>query len=66
MIVSLKAARVNANLTQNDVAKAIGVDKSTIISWEKGRTAPTLSVMQRLCRLYKASIDDIFLPNQST
>lgn len=34
--ISLAAARVNAGLTQEDVAKALKVGKQTIVSWEKG------------------------------
>lgn len=62
MKVSLQAARVNANLTQDDVAKAIGKSKTTIVSWEKGRTEIDKANFEALCRLYKCSVDDIFLP----
>ena len=32
--ISLKAARVNACLTQEPAAKAIGETKQTIVNWE--------------------------------
>ena len=38
MKISLKAARVNAGLTQDEVAKITKKSKSTIVSYEKGRT----------------------------
>lgn len=62
MKITLRAARVNANIKQEEAARAIGVDKATIINWEKGRTSPRLDQMDKLCRLYNAPIDDIFLP----
>ena len=34
--ISLAAARVNANLTQEDVARAMHLSKNTIVNWEKG------------------------------
>lgn len=34
MKVSLKAARVNANLTQIEAAKKLNVTKDTIANWE--------------------------------
>lgn len=34
--ISLAAARVNAGMTQEEVAKKMGISKQTIINWEKG------------------------------
>ena len=36
--ISLAAVRVNADLTQNELAKKLDVDRQTIINWEKGHT----------------------------
>lgn len=66
MKISLKAARVNADLTQTQAAIAVGVDKSTISSWEKGKTVPSADKLFALCALYKATVDSIFLPCSST
>ena len=33
--ISLAAARVNANMTQEDVAKELKVGKQTVGNWEK-------------------------------
>ena len=60
--ISLAAARVNANMTQDEVAKAMNVSKSTIINWEKGRNSPKYSQMEKLCEIYKMPLDYIFLP----
>lgn len=63
MIVSLAAARVNAKMTQEEVSKVMRVSKSTIINWEKGKTSPKSNQLKQLCKIYKADINDIFLPN---
>ena len=63
MKVSLKAARVNANLTQEDVANKLHKGKQTIINWENGKTNIDLANFLALCDLYNASKDDILLPN---
>ncbi len=62
MKVSLKAARINANLQQDQVANKIGVDRTTIGKWENGKSAPSAPQFIRLCGLYGVSVDDIFLP----
>lgn len=63
--ISLAAARVNANLTQEEVAKALNVGKQTIVSWEKGKSEPKMSQCRMLSNLYDISIDNIFLPTKS-
>lgn len=64
MQISLKAARVNASLTQKQAAQKMGVDVSTIINWECGRTTPSAEAFNRLCRLYRLTLEDIHLPTK--
>lgn len=59
--ISLAAARVNAGLTQEDVAKKLNVGKQTVVSWEKGETEPKISQGMALSTLYKIPLDNIFL-----
>lgn len=63
--ISLAAARVNAGLTQDDVAKALKVGKQTIVSWEKGNSEPKMSQSRQLSELYNMPLDYIFLPPKS-
>lgn len=63
--ISLAAARVNAKMTQDDVAKALHVGKQTIVNWEKGATEPKISQIRQLSELYKIPTDNIFLPEKS-
>lgn len=60
--ITLAAARINAGMTQEEAAKAVGVSKWTIINWEKGRNSPKYSQMVKLCEIYKMPLDAIFLP----
>ena len=64
--ISLAAARVNANMTQNDTAKAMKVSKTTIINWEKGKIVPGIPQIEMMSRLYGIPQDYIFLPCYST
>lgn len=60
---SLKAARVNARLTQKAAAKALGISNKTLSSWENGNTAPTADVIPVICNLYGVTYDQLnFLP----
>lgn len=62
--ISLAAARVNAGLTQEEVAKKMNVTKQTVINWEKGRIEPSLPVINMLSDIYGMSIDNFLLPSR--
>lgn len=64
--ISLAAARVNACMTQEEVAKKMHVSKTTIVNWEKGKIIPGIPEMEMLSRIYKISQNNIFLPCYST
>lgn len=59
MRVTLKAARINKGLTQEDVAKALNVTKKTVGSWEMGKTMPKIDKIEHLCQLFGCNYDDI-------
>ncbi len=64
--ISLAAARVNAGLTQIQVAEKMHVSKVTIINWEKGKVIPGIPQIEMLSRIYGIPQDYIFLPCYST
>ena len=64
--ISLAAARVNAGLTQADVAKKMQLNKQTIVNWEKGKIIPKPAQLEMMCKIYRISTDNIFLPQKST
>lgn len=66
MAITLKAARVNAGLSQKQAAERLNVTKDTLRSWEKGRTFPTIEKIQMIEKLYSITYADIiFLPREN-
>lgn len=65
MKITLKAARVNAGLTQLEVAKKLRKNKQTIVNWEMGRSFPDVANFAALCSIYGADGNEIFLPKLS-
>lgn len=59
--VSLKAARVNVDLTQSEAATKLNVCKNTIVNWESGKSAPDVNQLLRICEVYKVPFENIFL-----
>ena len=60
----LNAARVNAGMTQTEVAKALNRNKQTIVNWEKGLTAIKGSDLLRLSELYGIPIEYLEVPEK--
>ena len=57
--ISMRAARVNANKTQAELAEALHVGKQTIISWESGKTSPTVEMARKYCAFCDVPFDRV-------
>ena len=58
--ITLKAARVNAGLTQLAAADKLNVSVATLKNWERGKTFPKQPQIEALCELYGVSYDNLF------
>ena len=58
-IISLAAARVNANLTQKEFADLCEVSESTVIAWETGRRYPNLKKLNVIEQVLGISLNFI-------
>lgn len=59
MTITLKAARVNKGITQEELADTLKVSKKTISSWESGKTVPKIDKIQPLCSTLGVEYNDI-------
>ena len=57
---SVKEYRKGAGLTQEALAKAMGVSRQTIISIERGKYIPSLPLALKIARLFGCSTDEMF------
>ncbi len=64
--ISLAAARVNAGMTQEEAANALGINRTTLIKWENGQTIPGTIQVIALANVYKIPIDNLFVPKATT
>ena len=60
--ISMAAARVNAKLTQEDVAREMKVSKNTVNNWENGKVEMKPAQFKMYCDVVKAPEDAIDLP----
>ena len=59
MPITMKSARVNAGLTQEEASKKLGIAKTTLQAYEQYKTIPNAKVAANMAKLYKLSSDDI-------
>lgn len=64
MSITMAAARVNAKLSQEALAKELGVTPVTVRNWESGRVKIPAIYLRRLAELSGVSESDIFLPEK--
>ena len=60
--ITLKAARVNAELTLDEVAERIGKSKQSIENWENGKTPIKYSDLLKLSEIYEMPVKYIRIP----
>ncbi|KKS95409.1 MAG: hypothetical protein UV73_C0018G0022 [Candidatus Gottesmanbacteria bacterium GW2011_GWA2_43_14] len=52
--------RTDKRLTQEQLAKAVGVSRQTIIAIEKGNYTPSVLLAMKLARHFKIKVEDLF------
>ncbi len=62
--ITMAAARANAGLTQEEVARQMHLNKQTIVNWEKGRITPKPAQFYMYCEIVGMSRNHIFLPGE--
>ncbi|ASJ07878.1 transcriptional regulator [Thermococcus siculi] len=57
----LRELREERGLTQEELAKALGVTRQTIIAIEKGKYDPSLKLAFKIARFFNMPIEEIFI-----
>ena len=58
--LKLKAARAGKDMSQDDLAKAVGVSRQTISAVEKGDYNPTINLCIAICKVLDKTLDELF------
>ena len=57
----IKELRARYNLTQDDLARQVGVRRETILYLEKGKYNPSLLLAHQIAQALKTTIEDLFI-----
>lgn len=63
--LKLKAARAMLDMSQKDLADAVGVSRQTINAIEKGDYNPTIKLCLAICRVLGKTLDELFWEDES-
>lgn len=61
MKTRMKELRSELNITQEELAKQVGVRRETIIFLEKGKYNPSLRLAYRVAKALNSTIEDVFI-----
>jgi len=61
MKTRIKELRARYGLTQEDLARKVGVRRETILFIEKGDYNPSLNLAHEIAKALKTTIDDLFI-----
>lgn len=61
----IKSARTEKNMTQMDLADAMGISYQAVSNWERGNSMPDISKLPELCQILDLNLDE-FLGNDDT
>jgi putative transcriptional regulator len=57
----IKELRARYDLTQDDLAKKVGVRRETILYLEKGKYNPSLKLAHDIAKALRTTLDDLFI-----
>ena len=61
MKTRIKELRARYDLTQEDLAKNVGVRRETILFIEKGEYNPSLNLAHQIAKALRTTIDELFI-----
>ncbi len=60
MLNPIKTGRERLGLTQEGLAKRLGVSQQAVTKWETGESRPRAEKLPEIARLLGCSVDDLF------
>ena len=58
--LDMKAARAHKDMSQKDLATAVGVSRQTINAIDQGEYNPTIKLCRAICRALGKTLDELF------
>ena len=59
----MRAMREKKDMSQQAVALEIGVERSTVAQWDRGKSRPRAELLPKLAKLFGCSIEELLVPD---
>ena len=56
----IRKMRAERNITQEQLASAVGVSRQTVVAIEKGNYTPSLALAMTLAKFFRVSVEKLF------
>lgn len=57
---AIRLRRIELKMSQQVLADALEVERSTVAKWETGKSSPTADKLPQLAKILNCTIDDLF------
>lgn len=64
MVMQIKKLRERANMTQQQLAEAMGTTQTGVSNWENEVSLPRTRELPRLAQMMGCTIDELYAPNE--
>ena len=58
-MLSIREARTALGMTQEQLAKAVGVTQAAVTQWENGSTHPSFKILAKLAKTLQITVDEL-------
>ena len=61
--MNIKNIRMSKGLTQDDLAKSVNVQRTTVTMWETNRSLPNIIMLKKIAEVLDCTVDDLLKEN---
>lgn len=66
LATTIKKHRLDCDMTQEELAQALGLKRITIATYEGGKAKPSIDVVRKMAKVFRVSVDALLNENGDT
>ena len=57
--ILISKIRKEKNFSQSELAEILGVDRTSVVKWESGKSYPRIEILKKMSKIFNCSIDEL-------